>query len=270
MQYLPFPNESTFKSIVEKFSIHQTTRTIINRGWPTILRTEDHSGPSLKISQSPLLPLPLPPLLPKPPNKTPDYNLRTTNTLQNDTALSLTHIPADKLTYAIAFGYTESQIEKIFHRLADAEHALLEPFTLINAFIQLEKIQRFEQVERFADDMADLIENFRIDVQAAEARLSRRVHEDDPQNLVGVAAEMRLLRNALVSWGREMGRFGASLGEGGKARGDFAREVDGDKRFPLLDAGEYLERTVDEYAAVVRKCEGMLEQVSMTFQMVSF
>jgi hypothetical protein len=82
--------------------------------------------------------------------------------------------------------------------------------------------------------------------------------------LVGFAAEMRLLRNGLVSWAREVERFRA------KAAGEFPRCVKGDEKYPLLDAAEYLDRTVDEYAAMVRRCEGMLEQASMTFQMVSF
>ncbi|KAK0648504.1 hypothetical protein B0T16DRAFT_455976 [Cercophora newfieldiana] len=72
LQYIPFPNESTFKQLVETFHTHQALKTIINRGWPIILRTEDHS----------------------------DYTLRTANTpgLQNDTALTITYIPSKRLT----------------------------------------------------------------------------------------------------------------------------------------------------------------------------
>lgn len=188
--------------------------------------------------------------------------------LENDTALGLTFIPSKRLTYAIFFGYHGEEKEKrnrvatILGRLAFAEHAALEPFTLINTFIQLEKVQRFEQVERHADEMADLIKNFQLNAATAAAKMSRPVHEDDPRDLVGLAAEMTLLRNGLVSWARELERFKA------KAVVDFGSSAGGGGKLPLLDAGEYLEREVDEYQMMVRRCEGMLEQVSMTFQMV--
>jgi len=126
--------------------------------------------------------------------------------------------------------------------------------------------------------MTDLIKNFQIDAAAAatSARVQDPVPEDDPRDLVGLAAKMTMVRNGLVSWAKELERFRARVG------GEFGREMvlrvaaaqhggggEGEVRMPLLDAGEYLDRTVDEYAAMVRRCEGMLEQVSMTFQMVS-
>ena len=70
-----------------------------------------------------------------------------------------------------------------------------------------------------------------------------------------------MLRNGLVSWARELERSKA------KAVVDFGSSA-GSGKLPLLDPGEYLEREVDEYQMMVRRCEGMLEQVSMTFQMV--
>lgn len=201
-----------------------------------------------------------------PPN--PAYTLRCSNALENDTALALTFIPAKRLTYAIFFGYHEehdlNQVATILGRLAFAEHAALEPFTLINTFVQLEKVQRFEQVERHADAMADLIRNFQLNAATAAAKMPRPVHEDDPRDLVGLGAEMTLLRNGLVSWARQLERLK------GKAVVDFASSVGGSGKMPLLDAAEYLDREVDEYQIMVSRCEGMLSQVSMTFQMVSF
>ncbi|KAK0715322.1 hypothetical protein B0H67DRAFT_537688 [Lasiosphaeris hirsuta] len=240
LRNIPLPNEPTFRRLVETFHIHQVTKTIINRGaWPIILRNEDHSGLDNRIY----------------------YNLRCSNALENDTALAMTFIPSKRLTYAVLFGYTEEQINLVLERLAFAEHASLEPFTLINTFIELEKMQRFEQVERHADEMADLIENFQLNAVTAAAKLSRPVHEDDPRDLVGLAAEMTLLRNGLVSWAKELERLK------GKAINDFETAVGGDPKLPLLNPGEYLDRTVDEYETMVRRCEGMLSQVSMTFQM---
>ncbi|KAK0610882.1 hypothetical protein B0T14DRAFT_607077 [Immersiella caudata] len=243
LTYVPVPNASAFIRLIETFHVHQATQTIINRGWPIIIRSEDLSGPDRIIH----------------------YNLRTTNTLEHDTALTITHIPSKNLIYAIYFGYTERQITTVLERLTFAGHALLEPSTLINAFIQLEKVQRFEQVQRHADGITKLIKNFQDEAAVAGksgSSIARRVQEDDPRDLVGLAGEMRLLRNGLVSWARELARFREKAGGN-----EFPRCVGGDGKLPLLDVGEYLDRTVDEYEAMVRRCEGMLEQVSMTFQM---
>ncbi|KAK0648507.1 hypothetical protein B0T16DRAFT_408321 [Cercophora newfieldiana] len=244
LTHVPLPDAETFTRLIETFHVHQATQTIMNRGWAIILRSEDRSGTDRKIY----------------------YNLRTTNSLDHDTALTITHIPAKRLTYAISLGYTDVQVNTVLGRLEFAEHAALEPFTLINAFIQIEKRYRFEQVELHVDDITRRIKNFSSEIAAAassksKSKISRPILEDDPQNLVGKAGEMRLLTNGLVSWAREMERFKEKVAR------EFPSCVGKDEKFPLLDAGEYLDRTVDEYGAMVRRCEGMLEQVSMTFQM---
>jgi hypothetical protein len=179
----------------------------------------------------------------------------------------MTVFPTQRLVYAVLFGYTPPQARTILARLSYA--AATGPLALLNTFVQLEKVARFEHVERHADAMAYMVENF----HSSAARLPDHhpAREDDPRDLVGLAGEVTLLRNGLVSWAREMERFGE------RTRGDFdfgagvVVDADGGEHRPslgLVDAKEYLERTGDEYAAMVRKCEGLLGQVSMAFQMV--
>ncbi|KXX80906.1 hypothetical protein MMYC01_203526, partial [Madurella mycetomatis] len=127
------------------------------------------------------------------------YTLRTTNTLPHDTALSITHIPSRHLTYALFLGFSDRQTDAILKRLEYSPHAALDPFTLINAFIQLEKVVRFEQVEKHADEMANLIRNFQLQGTSKGEEGRARGHDDDPRNLVGLAGEMGLLQNGLVS-----------------------------------------------------------------------
>ena len=52
--------------------------------------------------------------------------------------------------------------------------------------------------------MTDLIKNFHLDTNIPKPE---PVPEDDPRDLVGLAAEMRLLRDGMVSWARELERF---------------------------------------------------------------
>ncbi len=122
---------------------------------------------------------------------------------------------------------------------------------LLTTFIQLEKVIRFEHVERRADAMADLVRNFSL------GHGKKHGHADDPRDLVGLAADMTGLRNGLVGWKREVERFRERMG---KLRGGLGRE----------EEREYLKRTADEYGSMVRRCEGLLGQVGMAFQMVSF
>jgi hypothetical protein len=188
----------------------------------------------------------------------------------------MTVFPTQRLVYAVLFGYTPPQARTILARLAHATATATGPFALLNTFVQLEKVARFEHVERHADAMADMVENFHSSADlcattttaAAGLPDHHPAREDDPRDLVGLAGEVTLLRNGLVSWAREMERFGE------RTRGDFdfdfgaAVVVDADGGEQSSFAKEYLERTGDEYAAMVRKCEGLLGQVSMAFQMV--
>ncbi|KAK4246021.1 hypothetical protein C7999DRAFT_15813, partial [Corynascus novoguineensis] len=211
------------------------------------------------------------------------YHLRTSNTLEGDTALTMTTIPSRRLTYALALGYEDEYEDDnhddnddnntsfvrgaLLERLAHAAHTVADPSTLLAAFVQLEKVTRFEQVERHADAMADLVRNFGL--SSGSNANSIAGHEDDPRDLIGLAADVTLLRNGLTSWVRAMQRFRE------RAAGDFCwtasggeKDKDEGQSLPLLDLEEFLEQTEDEYAAMVRKCDGLLGQVSMAFQMV--
>ncbi|KAG7290343.1 hypothetical protein NEMBOFW57_000343 [Staphylotrichum longicolle] len=181
------------------------------------------------------------------------YNLRTTNTLSSDTALTLTHLPSRNRTYAILFGYTPRQANSVLERLAYATTttsspsssfpgptAVTDPLMLLTTFIQLEKVIRFEHVERQADAMASLVRNFSL------GHRHGRGHADDPRDLVGLAADMTGLRNGLVGWKREVEGFGermARLSGGGAAGGE--------------DEREYLERTAEEYGAMTFMSMGL-------------
>jgi len=211
----------------------------------------------------------------------------------------MTTIPSRRLTYALAFGYEDEYEDNnnddndndnnssvrdllllsshrhrrrrragaLLERLAHAAHAVTDPSTLLAAFVQLEKVTRFEQVERHADAMADLVRNFGLSSGSNANNIAG--HEDDPRDLIGLAADVTLLRNGLTSWVRAMQRFRERAAE------DFCwtasggeEERDEGQFLPLLSLEESLEQTEDEYGAMVRKCEGLLGQVSMAFQMV--
>ena len=170
-----------------------------------------------------------------------DYNFRCSNTLENDTALTVTHIPDRHITYAIFFGYTDRQVETVFARLASSGQAIFEPFTLINTFIQLEKVYRFEEIERHVVDVAELMHSFQH-VATMEA--------DNQISLTGVAGNVTTIRNGLIGWTRELKRF--------------REKVVGDHIEPEY-AAEYLHRVVDENEYMATKCDGL---PSTLFQMV--
>ncbi|KAK0704420.1 hypothetical protein B0H67DRAFT_648859 [Lasiosphaeris hirsuta] len=111
--------------------------------------------------------------------------------------------------------------------------------------------------------MANLIRNFQLQ-SGAKGEAGWKGRDDDPRNLVELAEEMGLLQNGLVGWARELERFREYAASG------FVDHVvdEGGRRVQLVNAGKYLGRTVDEYAAMVMKGERMKEGVDMAVLMV--
>lgn len=103
-----------------------------------------------------------------------------------------------------------------------------------------------------------MIRNFQLGVTTREQSL---INSDDPLDLVGLSGELTLLKNCLVSWVGELQRLELPASQ-------FPVMVDKNPALPLLNAIKYRKRTIDEYDAMIRKCDKLLSQVSMTFQMV--
>lgn len=251
---LPF-DQPTFEQIVSKFHIHQALQIILFRGASVIHRISytvpQPNGPPLpcfsKVSP------PLSHFLPSNLRRPSAYILRTSISTFPDLALSLSYYPtAPHRVYAVFFGLSPNQMSFIHDHLEFAGPAALHPFTLLNAFLDLEKRRRFADVDTYSRRMADLAENW-------------GALTGDSEGVVRTYREVTVLREELEVWRGEVARLEE------ESKGDFMREMEGGggRGMGLLEAGGYLRRLGGGYAEKGRVCEGVLQTAGFAFQVVS-
>lgn len=81
------------------------------------------------------------------------YHWRSSNVWENDMALTVTHFPEEKLTYAIFFGYCREREKKISTRLKKAGEDTAHPMVLPGILAELEHIRQMKAVEESIDDL---------------------------------------------------------------------------------------------------------------------
>ena len=153
----------------------------------------------------------------------------------------------------------------IQRRLTFAGKTTLATFTLISCFLELEKIQRFADVNCQDNRMYELIENFWDERDGSQA--NDWVHDDDPKDLVRRSRTITYLRNNLEQWKSEIAGLKSNAS-------DFLANIPnpldtGGPTIPLLDVSDYLVRLMNEYDEKIRTCDGILATAALAFQMVS-
>lgn len=188
--------------------------------------------------------------------------------LHPDLALSITYFPTVKRLYAVFLGCQPKQMDTIHYRLGFAGMGALQPFTLINTFLEIEKKHRFDAVTSHSTNMLRLVENFAVSENHDSTRYGWR-NEEDPGGLVRICGQVTHLRDQLELWKGEIVGLRECMGN------DFPDEmvdpldVAGKKELPLLEPKGYLYRLVREYEARIRVCNGVLATGGLAFQVVS-
>ncbi|KAK3681147.1 hypothetical protein B0T22DRAFT_474069 [Podospora appendiculata] len=243
LKRLPIPRP-VFEKVVAKLHIHQAFQLIIIRGQPIICRLE-LSGDCTT------------------------YLLRSNSALKRDLALSLTYFKNKQRTYAAFFGCEQQDVDWVQTRLAFTGKTVLAPLTLISAFLELEKMQRFDEVGEYDQEIVEMVENFSDETYKSQAYAW--VNEDDPKDLVRISRKVTYMKNDMEKWRSEIAGLKSNAA-------DFPKELEirgADSpagsfpaaKIPLLDADNYLGRLVSEYEDKIRKCDAMLATVSLAFQM---
>ncbi|KAK3334084.1 hypothetical protein B0T19DRAFT_420016 [Cercophora scortea] len=234
-----------FEKVVAKLHIHQAFQLVIIRGQPIICR--------LKQSDNCIT-----------------YLLRSNSALKRDLALSLTYFNNTQRTYAAFFGCEQKDITWMQTRFAFTGKTVLAPLTLISAFLELEKMQRFHEVGEYDQEIAELIENFSDETYKSQAYAW--VNEDDPKDLVRISRKVTYMKNDMEKWKSEITSLKSNEADFPTAMemirvGNTSSTSSPAPKIPLLHAGDYLGRLVSEYEDKIRKCDAMLATVSLAFQM---
>jgi hypothetical protein len=180
-------------------------------------------------------------------------------------------------------GCSREDTHEVHSRLEYFPNTIWSPFTIIKAFLELERERRFDDVDDKVCAFEEIIYNYgqqpgketrsrprRLLDRASRAMRGKRgsaaTHKvktggkaEDPKELISLYLEVCHLKNALMAWRAQLSGF-AKL-----ARVDFrppAGEQDD------IDAEEYLQRMGEEYDIKINKCEMVLQGASLTFQMV--
>jgi hypothetical protein len=165
-------------------------------------------------------------------------------------------------TYALILGYKDAEIANLEKCLQNCKESIFNPFTLMKAFLGIERGHRFKEVDRKIANFEDILQNYgRLPFGAdgsGQPQDGGEGSEEDPKNLIGLYLEIYTLKIRLMAWSTQI----AGLK---KYTSDFLSLTAGR---PDIDPEEYLQRMVDEYEVKINKCEMVLQGASLAFQMV--
>lgn len=165
-------------------------------------------------------------------------------------------------TSAIILGYDDSDIEKLLVPLEGCKNSIFCPFTLIKAFLHVERQRRFKEVNHKIAMFQSILQNYgRLPVGEEDSgQTSKGGNSQDPKDLIGMYISVCTLKNQLTAWRTQIVGLKGFVGD---FEGPVGEQVD-------IDPAEYLQRLVDEYELKIDKCDMVLQGASLAFQMVCF
>lgn len=206
------------------------------------------------------------------------YTLRLERSLAHQTAMTLTYFPGkDQVSgtrtrdriHGMIMGYDEVDTMELKMRLGNCKKAIFSPFTLIKAFLHVEKRRRFKEINDKIAAFQNILQNYgRVPIgnELAESRSSNEGNRlgdgaDDPKK-IQLYLEMCALKNALEAWNAQLRSLREDVIDDGGG-GEFGADTAAD-----IDPREYLRRLVEEYDVKINRCDTVLQGGSLTFQMV--
>ncbi|UZP45169.1 hypothetical protein NXS19_012981 [Fusarium pseudograminearum] len=186
LRNIPF-SAQTFKRIAKEFRIHDSIIRHVSRA-----DVPDFSAIKLDMEQSNHQPLPAH-----------VYNIRTSNSWENDLAASTTYLPHCSLSLSIVFGCTLSIEDEIMSRLTRVTYEISHPLLIPSIIVELERKRQLPIVE----DMIDQVETKILELDKDPESL-QDVPRDEKIALKEAKRsawlDMLYLRNQLLSWRRCM------------------------------------------------------------------
>ncbi|KAK3365886.1 hypothetical protein B0T24DRAFT_404818 [Lasiosphaeria ovina] len=189
LRNLPFTGQ-TFERIAKYFAIHGWVSRIVSRAdVPTFDRTATEmpflGGGEETTNVQPVI----------------VYNCRTSNAWPADLALTVTHFPREKVSFAILFGGSEEVERDVIARLTRAGEDAAHPMLLFGLIAELERARIMELAEVMIDNLEDQIS--KLDAQPAAAGMQtddvlRRSEKREAW------LNTTFMRNALVSWNAQL------------------------------------------------------------------
>ncbi|KAF2477888.1 uncharacterized protein BDR25DRAFT_250230 [Lindgomyces ingoldianus] len=134
------------------------------------------------------------------------YNCRSSNAWEMDLALTATHFPKSRLTFAILFGCPFSIEKEIVMRLARVKAEAAHPLLLPGMFAEFEARRHTTLVEEMGNKLEALI--FQLDFQSNNLKGPQRAEAEARSKEKRTAyLDLAYLRNSLVSWNIQLAKM---------------------------------------------------------------
>lgn len=198
------------------------------------------------------------------------YTLRLDYGLEYQSAMTITYFPKPAInahqispgsrTNAIIFGYEDTDIDDLVLPLQNCKESIFSPFTLIKAFLHVERKRRFKEVNHKIYQFQSILQNYgRLPIGEEDRDQGNGGgNAQDPKNLIGLYIGVCTLKNQLTAWRTQIAEFKSYASDFAVPSGEQAD----------IDPEEYLQRLVDEYDVKINKCDLVLQGASLAFQMV--
>lgn len=133
------------------------------------------------------------------------YNCRSTNAWDMDLALTVTHFPCSRLTYAVLFGCPTYIEDEVIKRLSSAGEAAGYPLLLPGIFAELERNRHIKIVEDYMDDIEEKI--FELDSRPSIMQQMHNSNTDRSRNKRSQWLDTTYLRNGLITWSEQLAKM---------------------------------------------------------------
>ncbi|KAK3378009.1 hypothetical protein B0H63DRAFT_525268 [Podospora didyma] len=140
------------------------------------------------------------------------YNCRTSNAWPEDLALTVTHFPEERVTFAILFGCSEKTERNVIARLKRAGQDAAHPMLLPGIVAELERSRQMEIVEKMIDNVEGEI--FQLDTRHVSSWRhsdSDRVRRNRKKRVAWL--NTTYARNALTSWKTQLSKMAGQVDE---------------------------------------------------------
>lgn len=219
----------------------------------------------------------------------PVYNCRSPNSWAMDLALTVTHFPHCRLTYAILFGCPISVEQKLLYRLKGATAEADHPLLVTGMFVELERARHLRIIHDSIGEIEKRILALDSDPRDIEViPVSQREERNREKRSQWLSTTF--LRNKLVTWNMQLQRIITHMDEL-SSEGPKCQEVSGDlapgTSHDIADVQEKeamrearrkrvnmkirnrLQDIIDEYDDKIRDCTMRVDNMAMATQWVS-
>lgn len=155
--------------------------------------------------------------------------------------------------FAYYLGCSKEYADSIYSELEASRASAFSPFTLLKRFLEKERHNRLNEVDRALSDFETIIENFGF-----EATGDGENSSEEPKNMIRLYLRVCHLKNGLVAWKTQLEKMLKSC--------DKFRQMPGGS--VDIDSEVYIQRLIEDYDIRINNCGTVMEGASLTFQMV--